>query len=43
MYDLVIRGGNIVDGTGRPAYTADVAVSEGRIREVGKVSEPWQA
>ena len=38
MHDLVIRGGTIVDGTGAPAYTADVAVEDGRIVEVGKVS-----
>lgn len=31
MGDLVLRGGSIVDGTGRPAYTADVALSGGRI------------
>ena len=39
MYDLVIRGGLVVDGTGLPARRADVAVSGGRIREVGRVGE----
>ncbi|MGJ4939954.1 N-acyl-D-amino-acid deacylase family protein [Bradyrhizobium sp. HKCCYLS1011] len=35
--DLVIRGGTIADGTGRALYEADVAMSGGRITEVGKV------
>ncbi len=37
-FDLVIRGGTLVDGTGGPARTADVAVSGGRIAEVGRVT-----
>src|SRR3954451_19742099 len=37
MPDLVVRGAQVVDGTGRPASTADVAVDDGRITEVGKV------
>jgi N-acyl-D-aspartate/D-glutamate deacylase len=31
MYDLVIRGGTVVDGTGAEARTADVAIDDGRI------------
>ena len=35
MHDLVVRGGTVVDGTGAIARTADVAVDDGRISEVG--------
>ena len=37
MVDLVIRGGTVADGKGGELYEADVAVSDGRIVEVGKV------
>ncbi|MGE0709828.1 MAG: amidohydrolase family protein [Planctomycetota bacterium] len=40
MHDLVIRNATIVDGTGQPAYTGDLAVREGTIAAVGEVSEP---
>lgn len=36
-HDLVIRGGTVLDGTGAPARTADVAISAGVITEVGRV------
>src|SRR6478752_3941001 len=36
-HDTVIRGGTVVDGTGAPARTADVAIDNGVITEVGQV------
>ena len=36
-HDLVVRGGTVIDGTGAPRRTADVAVSDGVVVEVGAV------
>src|SRR3954471_24534807 len=36
-HDLVIRGGNVADGLGGELFEADVAISGGRITEVGRV------
>ena len=38
-YDLVIKNGTVVDGTGAPRFRADVAVAGDRIAEIGKVTE----
>ena len=38
MYDLLIIGGRVVDGTGSPWYWADVAVNEDTIVAVGHLS-----
>ena len=35
QFDLVIRGGTIVDGTGAPAFVGDVAIRDGVIVAVG--------
>jgi len=35
MHDLVIRGGTLVDGTGAPARTGDLAIEAGRIAQAG--------
>ena len=35
-YDFVLRGGTIIDGTGAPAYQADVAIVDDRVVEIGE-------
>ena len=40
MHDLVIRNGNVVDGSGDPARQADIAVDGDRITIVGTVEQP---
>ncbi len=37
--DLLIRGGTVVDGSGRERFTADVGISGGRIAKVGRITE----
>ena len=37
-YDLIIRGGRIVDGTGKPSFSGDIAVRGDRIAATGRVS-----
>ena len=39
MYDWVIRGATVLDGSGAPRFTADVGVTDGRIAEIGKISQ----
>lgn len=38
MYDLMIRGGTLVDGSGLARYRADVAVKDGRIAAIGRLA-----
>jgi N-acyl-D-amino-acid deacylase len=37
--DLILRGGTVIDGTGPPGFPADVALTGGRISEIGGLSE----
>jgi len=37
-YDLIIRNGHIVDGTGNPWYAGDVGIANGRIAAIGKLA-----
>jgi N-acyl-D-amino-acid deacylase len=37
-YDLLVRRGRVVDGSGLPSYVADVGVKDGKIVQVGKIS-----
>ena len=38
-YDLIIKNGTVVDGTGAERVRADVAVADGKIAEIGKIKE----
>ena len=38
-YDVVIRGGRIVDGTGVAAWSGDLAIKDGAIAAIGKIAE----
>ena len=40
MADILIRGGTVIDGTGAPAYAADVRVTAGLIAEIGRGLAP---
>jgi N-acyl-D-amino-acid deacylase len=39
MYDLIIRNGTIVDGSGMPRYKGDVGIEGGKIAALGKIHE----
>ena len=38
MYDLVIKGGRIYDGSGMPSYNGDIGIKDGRIVEIGRLN-----
>ncbi len=40
QYDLVIRNGNIIDGSGAPRYPADIAIKGDRIAAIGRITAP---
>jgi N-acyl-D-amino-acid deacylase len=38
-YDLVIRNGHIIDGTGSPWYSGEIAIQNGRIAAIGEIAQ----
>lgn len=38
MYDIIIKGGTIIDGTGKERFRADVGIEEGKITKIGDLS-----
>jgi N-acyl-D-amino-acid deacylase len=39
MFDLILRGGRVLDGAGNPDFLADVAVEGGRIAAIGQLGQ----
>jgi len=40
VYDILIRGGTLLDGTGDPGVAADLAIEDGRIAGIGRIDGP---
>ena len=38
MYDLVLKGGRIYDGSGMPSFNGDVAIENGKIVAIGRLN-----
>jgi N-acyl-D-aspartate/D-glutamate deacylase len=39
MYDLILKGGRIYDGSGLPSFNGDVAIQDGKILAIGRINE----
>ena len=42
-YDVILRGGRIVDGTGAPWYVGDIGIRDGEIARIGRLKEAQAA
>jgi len=38
MYELILKGGHIYDGSGMPSFIGDVAINDGRIADIGRIN-----
>jgi len=38
MYDLILKGGRIYDGSGMPSFLGDIAINDGRIQAIGRIN-----
>ena len=43
MFDTILKGGHVVDGTGHPAFLADIAISGDRIAAIGDLNAATDA
>ncbi len=39
MFEMIIRNGTIIDGTGRDRYVADIGINDGKIVKIGEIKE----
>ncbi|MEM3404078.1 MAG: D-aminoacylase [Nitrososphaeria archaeon] len=39
MFDIIVRGGKVVDGTGNPWFKADIGIKDGKIVELGRLEK----
>ena len=39
-YDLVVKDGTVIDGSGQPGYRADIGIKNGKIWSIGRITEP---
>ena len=37
-YDLLVKNGTVIDGSGSPGYRADVGVVDGKIAAIGRIN-----
>ena len=37
QHDLIIKNGNVIDGTGSDSFSADIAIKDGIITEIGQI------
>lgn len=39
MFDLILRGGTVIDGSGGPRYVADIGIKNGKVERIGNITE----
>ena len=39
MFDLILRGGTVIDGSGGPRYVADIGIKNGKVKRIGNITE----